>query len=125
MQLTLDVYSVQSYYYFKPPTLSHPPLYPLPNVEINSKWYSEVWLRYPNDELLYPMGFGFNMKALCELRMIMRDICAVSFIGDEAPRKMPWNQVLAFQRRLQEWCEALPAVLSPRSLLYPSHIKLQ
>ncbi|KAF2819660.1 hypothetical protein CC86DRAFT_388059 [Ophiobolus disseminans] len=116
--------TVQSYYFFKPPYLSRPPPHPLPNVEIDSKWYSEVWLHYPNDELLYPMGFGFNMKALCELRMIMRDICAVSFIGDEAPQKMPWSQVLGFQARLQAWCEELPAVLSPKSLLYPSHIKL-
>ena len=116
---------VQSYYYFKPPHLSRPPPHTLPNVEIDSKWYSEVWLRYPTDDLLYPMGFGYNMKALSELRMIMRDICAVSFIGDEAPQKMSWDQVLAFQARLQAWFEALPPILSPRSLLYPSHIKLQ
>jgi hypothetical protein len=116
---------MQSYYYFKPPHLKRQPPHPLPNVEQNPKWYSEVWLRYPSDELLYPLGFGYNMKALSELRIIIRDICADSFIGDMAPQKMHWSQVLGYQGRLQTWFEALPAVLSHRALLYPSHIKLQ
>jgi hypothetical protein len=116
---------MQSYYYFKPPRLSRPPPHQLPNVEQCQKWYSEVWLRYPADELLYPLGFGYNMKSLSELRIIMRDICEFSFIGDEAPQKMPWGQVLEFQGRLQAWFEGLPPVLSHRSLLYPCHIKLQ
>ncbi|KAH5549732.1 hypothetical protein HBI27_015420 [Parastagonospora nodorum] len=116
--------TMQSYYYFKPPHLTRPPPHNLPNVENNQRWYSEIWLRYPSDELLYPLGFGYTMKALSELRIIMRDICAVSFIGNEAPQKMPWSQVLAYQRRLQAWFESLPSVLSHRALLYPSHIKL-
>jgi hypothetical protein len=126
VQLTLDRDRAQSYYYFKPPYLSRPPPHALPTVDVPSpEWYSEIWLRYPNDDLKYPMGFSANMKALCELRMIMRDICAVSFFTDQPPQKMPWGEVLSFQKKLQDWCEALPAVLSPRSLLYPSHIKLQ
>jgi hypothetical protein len=116
---------MHSYYYFKPPFLSRPPPHPLPNVEQNPRWYSEVWLRYPADGLLYPIAFGHSVKALSELRIIIRDICAVSFIGNEAPQKMHWSQVLVFQERLKAWFEALPPVLAHKALLYPSHIKLQ
>jgi hypothetical protein len=116
---------MQSYYYFKPPHLEFPPPHPLPNIEQNPKWYSEVWLRYPSDEMLYPLGFGYNMKALCELRIIMRDICGASFFGSGPPQKMHWSKVWQFQRRLEAWFEALPPVLSHMALLYPSHIKLQ
>jgi hypothetical protein len=116
---------MRSYYYFKPPPLPRPPPHPLPNVDKNPRWYSEVWLRYPSDELLYPLGFGHNVKALSELRIIIRDICAVSFVGGEEPQKMGWSEVLRFHRELEDWFEALPAVLAHRALLYPSHIKLQ
>src|SRR5688572_10930164 len=116
---------MQSYYYFKPPHLSCPPPHQLLDVEKNPNWYGEIWLRYPADERLYPMGFGQSMKALCDLRVIMRDICAVSFASNEAPQKMHWNQVWDFKERLRAWFDALPAVLSPQDLIYPSHINLQ
>jgi hypothetical protein len=71
------------------------------------------------------MGFGYNMKALSELRLIMRDICAVSFSDDQSSSKMSWEQASAFHARLIDWFKTLPAALAPQNLLYPSHIKLQ
>jgi hypothetical protein len=116
---------LQSYYFFQPPYILGSLPWVLPSVEKNGEWYSEVWLRYPSDETLYPMGFGYNMKALSELRLIMRDICAISFCVDQPAPKMSWEQALAFHTRLIDWFETLPAALSYQTLLYPSHIKLQ
>jgi hypothetical protein len=105
--------------------MANPPSQTLPDVETNPKWYSEVFLRYPLDPKLYSIGFGQNMKAQSELRVIMHDICAVSFRLGKPPMKMPWSQALLFKNRLVAWFDSLPLGLTPALLLYPSHMKLQ
>lgn len=105
--------------------MSNPPSQTLPDVQTNPKWYSEVLLRYPLDQKIYSIGFGQNMKAQSELRVIMHDICAVSFRHNQPPMKMPWSQAMLFKDRLIAWFETLPFGLSAKLLLYPSHMKLQ
>jgi hypothetical protein len=116
---------MQSYHYFKPPLLLNKLPHPLPDVAAEPDWYSELWLRYPLDQQPYPMGFGHGMKALSELRVIMNDICAVSFHQSVNPAKIEWEQAVQFRKRLQKWYDALPDAISHSKLLFPAHLKLQ
>ena len=68
-----------AYYFFTPPLLLDLPSTPLPDPAENPGFYGEIWLRYPLDQQLYPMGVGHNMRAFCGLRAILNDLCAVSF----------------------------------------------
>jgi hypothetical protein len=117
--------SFKSYHYFRPPYVSEAPPRRVPDVETKSKWFCEVWVRYPHDPKEYPINLAHSMKALCALRVIVHEICTVSFRADRPPMKMPWAHALDLQARLKNWYETLPAALSTRLLLYPSHIKLQ
>jgi hypothetical protein len=88
--------SFKSYYYFKPP-VSDSPLHRLPEIKTNRMSFTEIWLRYPNDNEIYPMYAAESMVAQCELRTLMHEICAVSFRADQAPMKMGWERALGFQ----------------------------
>jgi len=114
----------KSYYYFKPP-VSDTPLHRLPDIKTNRMSFTEIWLRYPNDNEIYPMHAAESMVAQCGLRTLMHEICVVSFRANQAPMKMPWERALGFQAKLKIWHDTLPNVLDNQNLLYPSHLKVQ
>ncbi|KAF1838865.1 hypothetical protein BDW02DRAFT_487968 [Decorospora gaudefroyi] len=116
----------QSYFCFKPPYMlaDDTPAQSLPDVETNPEWYGDISLRYPPDQHSYPTGFGQGMKALSELRVIKNEVNAMCFNASEVPKKMLWEAALLIQTKLEAWYEALPALLQPRSLLYPAHLLL-
>ncbi|KAI4948592.1 hypothetical protein J4E91_006018 [Alternaria rosae] len=97
--------SLQSYYYFKPPCLLDIPADPLPDVDDNPEWYTQILLRYPPDEHSYSIEFGHGMKALCELRVIQNEIGVMCFSRSKGSRTMPWGAALHIQAKLEACCE--------------------
>ncbi|PVH92895.1 hypothetical protein DM02DRAFT_604691 [Periconia macrospinosa] len=114
-----------SYYYFRPPYLPDPPGLPLPDPDKDSRWYPEIWLRYPQDKELYPMFLGHCFKTTCELHTILNGIAATAFSLSEKPRRLRWEEVSRFQARLYAWHDALPNQLSSRWSVFPIHLKIQ
>ncbi|KAI0573231.1 hypothetical protein TUN199_07659 [Pyrenophora tritici-repentis] len=116
--------SLQGYYYFKPPCLLDIPASALPDVDESPDWYSEITLSYDSDQHAFPMGFGYGMKALCELRVIQNEIGIMCFGRSATNKKMPWGAALHIQAKMEAWYEALPVALQPRSIFHPSHLIL-
>jgi hypothetical protein len=123
--LTFGFNRQHSYYYFKPPCLLDIPAHPLPTAETNPEWYGEISLGYPLDPEPYRIGFGHGMKALSELRVIQHELNLMCFNKSVAPKRMPWGAALHIQTKLKSWYEALPAMLRPQAVVYPSQLVLQ
>ncbi|KAF2692176.1 hypothetical protein K458DRAFT_286529, partial [Lentithecium fluviatile CBS 122367] len=100
--------------------LAYLPPYPLPDVAQNPGFYGEIWLRYPLDQQLYPMGFGHNMKAFCGLRIILNDICAMGFSLSTEPIRVSWSHALQLQSRLETCCEYYSILI----LLFDSQLSI-
>jgi len=94
-------------------------------VDDSPDWYGEISLRYDADQQAFPTGFGYGMKALCELRNIQNEIGMMCFSRSAASKKMPWGAALHIQAKMEAWYDALPIALQPRSIFHPSHLILQ
>ncbi|KAK3368671.1 hypothetical protein B0H63DRAFT_497828 [Podospora didyma] len=113
------------YHFLREPLLEMPPDLELPDVDNHPEWYSEVWLKYPLQQTLYPMHFGHSFKALCEFRAIMKDVSVGYYFGRPAPRPMPSLEIIVkLYSRLGAWYNKLPEPLTARKIVFPGQMKL-
>jgi hypothetical protein len=110
-----------TYYFLKPP-LTAPPSYELPDPDLDSEWYGEVWVRYSQTSTRTPHLFGHNFRETAHPRLIQADI-SLELFGKLSDNGGPsYEQALVFKSRLDVWYHALPEPLSACRIVYPGHI---
>lgn len=113
----------QQFYFTKPPFIRDPPDYPLPDPALDSRWYGEIWIRYPLGQRVFPSNLGYTIRANFQLRRLMNDMGAEIFEVDRPPRSSV-AQVLDCKARLDSWFTHLPEPLMPTRVVLPDHIKI-
>lgn len=108
--------------FFRPPFLAKPPNFELPDPSANAAWYSEIWTKYPLSPTLSPASYGHVFKATSDFRVILGELCHVSFSSDS---KLPTEQAMLFVSRLLEWYKNLPTALTPKYMVLPAHFLTQ
>ncbi|PVI01196.1 hypothetical protein DM02DRAFT_717996 [Periconia macrospinosa] len=106
---------------FTAPSISSPPKTPLPNPLQDSKWYSEVWYKYPLNTSIFPMRFGSVFEATSRFRIILNDITKLRV---EMGGKYTAAQAHGFGSRLMAWYADMPPMLSPKNIVLPAHFML-
>ncbi|KAI1777970.1 hypothetical protein F4818DRAFT_447889 [Hypoxylon cercidicola] len=119
----LNKYSWQRFYFTMPPLIRDPPDYPLPDPALDSRWYGEIWIRYPLGQTVFPTNLGHIIKSNFELRKLLNEMAAEIFEEDKPPRSTV-NQVLDCKARLDSWFAHLPEPLMPTKIVLPDHIKI-
>ncbi|KAF1961750.1 hypothetical protein CC80DRAFT_589258 [Byssothecium circinans] len=104
------------------------PTVALPNPDESSEWYSEFFVRYPQDSQPHSTNYGHVFKAKCELAVIMNAVRNKLFAGEQNPNKRPKvrpSEVAAtFIQDLQTWFAALPVSLLPGNIVFPAQLQL-
>ncbi|KAK4196408.1 hypothetical protein QBC40DRAFT_234412 [Triangularia verruculosa] len=121
------------YVLFEPPLINKPPDVPLPDPATNPEWYGQIWLKYPGDTELHTTHFPQLFQAQCQVRVIMNDMWSERF-GSSRQSSPEGSSTLhpatqleqanQFYARLKAWYDALPAPLTPASIVFPSQILL-
>ncbi|KIW00564.1 uncharacterized protein PV09_07918 [Verruconis gallopava] len=111
------------YYLFRPPLLLRSPP-PLPDPSPGLKFYPEILIRYPSDQLLFSLSFGYSFKVVCEFRSIMNDLTLELLEANNVAKKLSWERAISYRDRLEAWYRSLPPPLSPRSLIMPTHFTI-
>ncbi|ETS03509.1 hypothetical protein M419DRAFT_140849 [Trichoderma reesei RUT C-30] len=114
---------IQSYYYYRAPLIPDPPATPLPDPDEHPFWYGDFKLRYPLNPTLVPAHYGHYFKAVSGLRSIIHDMAAISYSQKEERTVSP-RQIWSIFSRLEKWYLGLPAVLSPRNIVFPWQLKV-
>lgn len=107
--------------------LSSPPEVSLPDPDENMGWYGEFTLAYPPSTVPTPMSWPRTFRAMCGLRVIMNQVAQEAF-HDHHPQAisgMPRCRALEIQSQLHDWYTALPEPLEPKTVVFPSHLRLQ
>ncbi|KAK4177803.1 hypothetical protein QBC36DRAFT_345114 [Triangularia setosa] len=121
------------YILFEPPLIRKPPDVSLPDPAANPEWYGQVWLKYPGDAKLHTTNFPYQFQAQCQVRVIMNDMWLEQFRSSRQSSPEGGNIMLPstqieqanrFYARLKAWYDALPAPLTPSSIVFPSQILL-
>ncbi|KAL7822712.1 hypothetical protein V8C26DRAFT_179922 [Trichoderma gracile] len=114
---------IQSYYYYRAPLIPDPPATPLPDPDGHPFWYGDFKLRYPLNPTLVPAHYGHYFKAVSGLRSIIHDMAAISYSQKQEHSVSP-QQIWSLFSRLEKWYLGLPAVLTPRNIVFPWQLKL-
>ncbi|OTA00562.1 Zn2Cys6 transcriptional regulator [Trichoderma parareesei] len=114
---------IQSYYYYRAPLIPDPPATPLPDPDGHPFWYGDFKLRYPLNPTLVPAHYGHYFKAVSGLRLIIHDMATISYSQKEERTVSP-RQIWSIFSRLEKWYLGLPAVLSPRNIVFPWQLKV-
>lgn len=114
--------SLISWQYLHQPVFSYPPRVCLPDPVVRPDWYSEFWIRYPQDQQLTTSQWGFYFKALSNFNNIVNAACGVTFGANVS---MTNTQAQALGKRLVAWYKSLPSCLDPTNMVLPSHFLLQ
>ncbi|EOA89630.1 uncharacterized protein SETTUDRAFT_103856 [Exserohilum turcica Et28A] len=112
------LFNIDRYEFLRPPFLTKPPSYELPDPSTNAVWYSEIWTRYPLSPTLSPTYYGHIFKATSEFRVILSELCHASF---STASKLPTDKAMLFVSRLLTWYKNLPTVLLPKYIVLPAH----
>ncbi|KAM5526595.1 C6 transcription factor [Fusarium oxysporum f. sp. phaseoli] len=112
--------SMTSFHYHRSPLYDQPPEFPLPSLDEDPSWYSEIYARYPLQSNIIPIGFGSYMKAWVKLHRITHDV-ARHYWG---VTNGPFNDPLILRRRLDEWFHGLPERLSVENIILPMHLRI-
>lgn len=107
---------------FRRPFLAHPPNAELPDPTTEATWYGEVWMRYPTDQYVTPSFHGQYFKAISQFRVILHDLCNMAF---DLGSRLLISQAKALGKRLVDWYDQLPSVLSSKHIVLPAHFLLQ
>ncbi|KAI1641662.1 uncharacterized protein F4817DRAFT_45273 [Daldinia loculata] len=113
----------QRFYFAAPPHLKKAPEYPLPDPEVDSKFYGETWIRYPMSHRLYSVNMGHVIKANFELRHLMNEM-SLDLFEDGKPPRIDVSKALECKSMLDNWFVNLPDILSPTKIVLPDHIKI-
>ena len=105
-----------------PPILTKPPEEPLPDPSKDSRWYGEIWVKYPMSQSLSPIYFGQVFKAKCRFRIIMSEFCSAAYSNGVG---VTLDKANSFYARLKTWYDDLPGPLSPKNIVLPAHLQLQ
>lgn len=62
------------YYFFRRPYFSRPPQVPLPDPQLEPRWYGEISIQYPHDRTTVPLHLGSKIYSEAALRKVMNDI---------------------------------------------------
>jgi hypothetical protein len=114
--------SLFAWQFLRKPVFSYPPRVHLPDPAVQSEWYGEFWMRYPQDQQLTTSHWGFFFKALSEFNIIVNAACSMTF-GETL--SMTSAQARTSGKRLAVWYRNLPSCLDPTNMVLPSHFLLQ
>lgn len=104
------------------PLLTQPPDTPLPDPSANSKWYSEVWIKYALDQTLSPTYFGQVFSTNTRLWIIINEYCQEMF---ESSSEMNLSRANEFNTRIKSCYDVLPQQLQPTFMVLPGHFFFQ
>jgi hypothetical protein len=108
------------------PLIKESPKTPLPNPKQNPAWYGELWIKYPLNQTLYPLGNGYLFKARSEFSIILNRISLKFFDNEDGFAAQPTREIVAdFARDFAVWYFSLPDPLTPKNIVFPSQIVLQ
>lgn len=106
-----------------PPLMQAPPESPLPDP--SEEWYSESWVQYPLDDVLYPLHHPTFFKSKCEFAVILNQLCVAIYDEDGKKIEPPQEEIRDFLKRLGTWHFFLPRPLCPANIIFPFELNLQ
>ncbi|KAK0653068.1 hypothetical protein B0T16DRAFT_323245 [Cercophora newfieldiana] len=115
--------TVQCYYFYRKPLINIP-VTPLPDPKQHPSWYGEVHLLYPVSPAPISAGHGYTIKANADLHVILHHTSLRAFHDGQSTLKLRWEEAMEFKRMLDDWFNNLPESLSPKSVVFPWHLKL-
>ena len=118
----LKNFRLVNFSFLSPPMIEKPPDWPLPDPSKNTRWYGEIWLKYPLGGDLSPSFFGQLIKARSQFRVIMNEFCHEAYSKGSKLTLYKANELHA---RLECWFDHLPEPLRPKAIVLPSHLQLQ
>lgn len=102
-----------------------PPAAPLPDPAQNRDWYGEIWVMYPKDSSIFAVYFGYVFKSMVELHVLMAKIASQVFSIPNTVKKLPYDEGVEYESKLDSWYGRLPKIMSPRSIVFPARLKAQ
>jgi hypothetical protein len=94
----------------------------MPDLDEESSWYGELWLRYPPSSTLFPMHFEYVYRAQTELRRIANDIACIRFEGQKTTRSLTASELAHFRKELDDWYGAVPEPIKSHKAMLPCQL---
>jgi hypothetical protein len=94
----------------------------MPDLDEESSWYGELWLRYPPSSTHFPMHFGYVYRAQTELRRIANDIACIKFEGQKTTRSLTASELAHFRKELDDWYGAVPEPIKSHRAILPCQL---
>ncbi|KAF5677558.1 nitrate assimilation regulatory nirA [Fusarium heterosporum] len=115
-----------SFQFMTEPLLHAPPKTAVPDPDRDGEWFGEIWLKYPSGSTLVPLRYGVTFKAKTDFSILLNE--AMLGIHDHANAEFLTRHgaagIIDITKKLEHWYHNLPEMLSPSSIVFPSHLKL-
>ncbi len=97
----------------------------MPDPNADSDWYGDIWIRYPQSQILWPMHLGHIVEAVAKFRTIMNELGFRFFSKSGAQGELTLKEAFQYKSRLDSWYEHLPDTLAPGKIVFPAQLKIQ
>jgi hypothetical protein len=117
-------WQVLSSYYF-------PPAEPLPDPVCNPAWYGEVWIRYPQTQVLTRLQLSHTITARIQMHIILNELASQLFGDPDITGSAQESSQLSFERALElkakvdAYLNRLQGPLAPEAIVFPIHFQIQ